>query len=218
MAGYVIFDMDGVLVNSEPVHQEVEADIFRSLQLDIPASEHLTFMGMAPEDMWALVKERYGLQQSVPALVALEKEMKAASFGGMTLQPMPGVADFIRALKKEGYHLSVASSSPAGLIALITRSIGLADYFDVLVSAEEVRRGKPAPDVFLRVADWYSLPPASFVVVEDSTNGVAAAKAAGMRCIGYTGSAGQQLAAADITVSDFSALTPATVAALLGQR
>ena len=101
------------------------------------------------------------------------------------LVAMPGVERWIRWLHEQHIPIAVASSSPRALIDLIMEKTGLGAYFDVRLTGEEVEHGKPAPDIFLAAASQIGISPAHCLVIEDSRNGVQAAKSAGMRCIGY---------------------------------
>ena len=207
MRPLIIFDMDGVLIDSEPLHRHVEGGIFRDLGLAISESEHTAFAGMSPRGMWTAVTERYGLQHDIDALVVRETQIKSREFAAAALRAMPGVEDLIRDLEAAGHDLAVASSSPAELIETITAKLGLRERFSRRVSAEEVARCKPHPGVFLRAASLCGRNPHECVVIEDSFNGVCAAGAAGMQCIGYRNpnSGAQDLSAADLVVEDFGA-------------
>ena len=111
-------------------------------------------------------------------------------------------------LKKNNFFLSIASSSPKKLIELITERLQIRHYFDILISGEEVENGKPHPDIFLKAASFYQKAPKFFTVIEDSTNGILAAKAAGMKCIAYRNpnSGKQDLSKADLIIDSFSEL------------
>ena len=202
----VIFDMDGVLLDSEPVHIRLERDIFDGLGLRITDTELNGYVGMAPHTMWTLIKERHGLQREVGELVAAETAVKVREFGKMTLQAIHGVEALIRELVAAGHGLAIASSSSTLLIDTVTRKLGLRQYFTHRISAEEVARGKPQPDIFLEAAERSARRPGECVVIEDSANGVRAARAAGMACVGFVNrnSGNQDLRAADLLVEDFS--------------
>lgn len=201
----VIFDMDGVLVDSEPAHMRLEQEMFARLSLSISEAAHEEFVGMSPRGMWSSIKARFGLPQEVEALMAMEAEVKLRAFGAMTLAAIDGVERLIGQLARDGCELAVASSSPQRLIETVTAALGIRHRFSHTVSAEEVPRGKPHPDVFLAVAECCGRAPADCVVIEDSGNGVRAALAAGMRCVAYAkrSSGGQDLSGADLVVHEF---------------
>lgn len=201
----VIFDMDGVLVDSEPVHIRIEQDIFRQLSLSIPLSDHYGFVGMSPRGMWGTVKERFGLRDEVDELVAMEAEIKARAFERLDLAAIDGVEDLIRALKADGCALAIASSSSKRLIDAIVTNLHFSGYFENRISAEQVERGKPHPDLFLAAARLCGRSPDQCVVIEDSYNGILAANAAGMTCVGYRNphSGNQDLSSADLVIEAF---------------
>ncbi|WP_276498377.1 HAD family hydrolase [Pontibacter litorisediminis] len=208
MGKFVIFDMDGVLVDSEPIHMELERLLFSQLNLQVPTALHHSFVGMAPKRVWETLIQQFELPHTVDELFQLEKEVKHAELQARQIQCIPAVDTLLATLKENGYNLSVASSSPHNIIALILEKLGFRHYFDFIVSSEDVRNGKPSPDIFLEVAQRYQEPAANFIVIEDSSNGVKGAKAAGMMCIGYksANSGNQDLSLADLVTEDFSRL------------
>jgi HAD superfamily hydrolase (TIGR01509 family) len=209
MEKFVIFDMDGVLVDSEPIHMELERLLFKQLNIQVSTTLHHTFVGMAPKRVWETLIREFSLSHTVDELFQLEKEVKHAELQARQIQHIPAVNTLLATLKENGYRLSVASSSPHLIIDLILEKLGFRHYFDFVVSSEDVRDGKPSPDIFLEVAKRYQVSPGKFIVIEDSSNGVKAAKAAGMKCIGYksANSGNQDLSLADLVTEDFSKLS-----------
>ncbi|WP_266203632.1 HAD family hydrolase [Pontibacter kalidii] len=209
MDKFVIFDMDGVLVDSEPIHMELERLLFKQLNIAVSTTLHHTFVGMAPKRVWETLIREFSLPHTVDELFQLEKEVKHAELQARQIQCIPAVDTLLATLRENGYKLSVASSSPHLIIDLILKKLGFRHYFDFIVSSEDVRDGKPAPDIFLEVAQRYQVAPEQFIVIEDSSNGVKASKAAGMKCIGYksANSGNQDLSLADLVTEDFSNLS-----------
>ena len=125
---------------------------------------------------------------------------------------IPGVPEVIKALHEKGYRMAVASSSPQMYIDICIKNLGIESYFELLFSAERVLNPKPAPDVFLAVADLLGVAPEDCLVVEDSRNGSVAAKAAGMTCLGFANpdSGNQDLSAADRIFYPFNKLIEET--------
>jgi HAD superfamily hydrolase (TIGR01509 family) len=207
MKPLVIFDMDGVLVDSEPVHMRLERENFARLSLPVSEVEHHSYVGMSPRSMWAAIKSRHGLQQEIDALVATEAAIKVREIARLPLQAIDGIPQLLRTLREDGYELAIASSSPQALIDAITAKLGLRSHFLHTISSEAVEKGKPHPDLFLAAARMCGRLPAQCVVIEDSTNGVRAARAAGMKCIAYANrnSGSQDLSHADLVVEGFSA-------------
>lgn len=205
----VIFDMDGVLVDSEPFHVKNEKRMFNKMGLDISDEEHAGYMGTATDVMWAkIIKDRNlrhdvddltnrTIQESLPFFRSLEK-----------IDPMPGLIELLKKLKSYKIPMAVASSSDSETIRIILEKSGLRNYFLHVVSSSEAGKSKPEPDVFLHAANLLGVQPQNCVVFEDSKNGIKAAKAAGMFCIAYSGadSAHQDRSEADLHISHYSDL------------
>jgi HAD superfamily hydrolase (TIGR01509 family) len=203
----VIFDMDGVLVNSEPLHFSVEKVIFRELGVDVSAEEHHALVGMSPLEIWQVLKQRHDLPDEAVMLKNREADRKVERFSEMEIPLVPGVVDLLQELKDSDISLALASSSPRRLIELFIRKTGTASYFGKVLSGEEVEQGKPAPDIFLRAADMLGVAPPDCTVIEDSHNGMRAALAAGMRCVGFQNphSGKQDLGRSHLRIDSFSA-------------
>lgn len=205
----VIFDMDGVLVNSEPFYVKVEQSVFRQVGLDISEEEHQTYQGTATDEMWQLIKKRHGVGHPVEDLVEMTSNLVTPYFNSLEkMEPMPGVERLIKKLKEKGIPLALASSSFPDVIEIILQRTGLKKYFDVVVNSRMVGASKPEPDIFLLTAQKLSVSPEKCVVIEDSTNGIKAAKAAGMYCIAFAGPGSelQDQSQADRVVADFGEL------------
>ncbi|RDI55158.1 HAD family hydrolase [Microvirga subterranea] len=179
----LIFDCDGVLVDSEPLSCRIDAEVLTGLGVPYTAEEIArSFVGVSQKDMIARISAERGL--TLPD--DLGDRINRALFARFEtdLKAIDGVRDAILALP---YRRCVASSSLPQRIALSLRVTGLADLFENVFSASEVRHGKPAPDLFLHAALRMEADPATCIVIEDSIAGVQAARAAGMRVIGFTG-------------------------------
>ena len=218
MIDTIIFDMDGVIIDSEPVLYKLERELFHDLGIEVSAREHDTFVGVPDDEMLGSLRKTRGLTQTLAELSAMSRGRYAQyieSNGEMPL--VPGVADLIGRLRDYGYALAVASSSPMRSIVRVVEHYGFSSSFRVLASAEEVARGKPSPDVFLHAASKMQANPATCLVIEDSHNGLRAALAAGMRCIGYKNchSQGQDLTIADVTVDSMESVTRELIASLV---
>ncbi|WP_414475039.1 HAD family hydrolase [Microvirga sp. M2] len=179
----LIFDCDGVLVDSEPLASQVDADVLTALGLPYTADEITRqFVGKSMRDMIGRIEADHGC--TLPGDFA--ERVNSALFARFEtdLKPIAGVGEAIRSLS---HPRCVASSSAPERIALSLRVTGLADLFDNVFSATQVARGKPAPDLFLFAARQMGARPEECLVIEDSPAGVQAAVAAGMRVIGFTG-------------------------------
>lgn len=201
--------MDGVLVNSEPHHVIIERRLFARLGLDIAEEEHRTYLGKSPEQMWKEVAVKHGLSHKSDELAQLNNEEILKYFSGLAeIELMPGIVSLLDKIKDLGTSMAVASSSDPSTIELILTRTGLSKYFQHTVSCATVGKSKPEPDVYLYTARLLSVKPEECLVVEDSSNGIKAAKSARMLCIEYRGfnSAKKPDALADESIDDFSGL------------
>lgn len=179
----VIFDCDGVLVDSELLGCQVDAQFLTALGFPYSFDDILrNFVGKSMSDMIAHIESEHN--RKLPADVGAQLNRELFARFETELQPIPRIRETILALP---YRRCVASSSTPERIALSLRLTRLDDLFANVFSATEVKRGKPAPDLFLHAALRMSAQPAECIVVEDSPAGVEGARAAGMRVIGFTG-------------------------------
>ena len=205
----VIFDMDGVLVDSEPFHFENESRMFRKLGLDISDEEHSHFTGVATDVMWRQISETHELPLSVAELTELTVLESNQYFGSLEkIEPLPGLVDLLEKLVAAEIPLAVATSSDSVTMKNILEKSGLRKYFRFTVCRDDVANSKPEPDVFLLAAKLLEVPPENCLVFEDSKNGIKAAKAAGMFCIAYSGgnSGHQDQSQADRRIAHFNEL------------
>lgn len=182
----VIFDMDGVIADSEYFNVKAKHIILHNAGVEVDWHYHDKFLGTTHEYMWTQMKEEFPqLKEEVRYYIDLWVKTRKELIQEEGLKPMPGVVNFIHRLKEKGLKLAVASSSLKEDIMENMDTFGITDCFDTFVSGSECENGKPDPEIFLRAAKALGKDPEECTVVEDSTAGVAAAKAAGMRCIGY---------------------------------
>ncbi|MFE1025121.1 HAD family hydrolase [Streptomyces sp. NPDC058818] len=179
----VIFDLDGTLVDSEPNYYEAGRQTLAEYGVpDFTWTDHEGYVGISTQETVADWKRRYGLRAPVEELLAV-KNRHYLELARTSARAYPEMRKFVELLAGEGVPLAVASgSSPEAIEAILTRT-GLDAHLRTVVSADEVARGKPAPDVFLEAARQLGADPADCVVLEDAAPGAAAAHAAGMRCI-----------------------------------
>ncbi|MCC8452418.1 HAD family hydrolase [Streptomyces rochei] len=179
----VIFDLDGTLVDSEPNYYEAGRQTLAEYGVDDFAwTDHEGYVGISTQETVADWKRRYGLRAPVEELLAV-KNRHYLDLARTSARAYPEMRKFVELLAGEGVPLAVASgSSPEAISAILART-GLDSLLPTVVSADEVARGKPAPDVFLEAARRLGADPADCVVLEDAAPGAAAAHAAGMRCI-----------------------------------
>jgi len=205
---YIIFDMDGVLLDSEPMHQEIIYEVFQLEGISFDKAYIQTLTGMSAFPMWEKVKRDAQRSESVEELIKFHRDYFFKRLPEVKVPLVPHVKDVLEKFKNEGKHLSLASSSGRKLIDIFTQQTNIAHYFEVIMSGDDVQYSKPNPEIFLKVAQWYGLPATQFTVIEDSTNGVKAAKSAGMQCVGFQNplSGGQDLSQADLLIHSMQEL------------
>jgi HAD superfamily hydrolase (TIGR01509 family) len=205
----VIFDMDGVLVNSEPFYVKLEQQNFRKLGLNVTHEEHITYQGTATDLMWEKVIKKHGLSKTVEELVEMTNSMVTPYFESLeNIDPMPGVKDLIVYLHRNKFRLGLASSSYPEVIEIILQKTNLKKYFSTVVDSQMAGASKPEPDIFLLTATKLGVAPGNCVVIEDSANGIKAAKSAGMFCIAFAGPGTefQDQSYADLIIKNFNEL------------
>jgi len=177
----VIFDMDGVLVDSEPLINAAAISMFKEKGLVVQPEDFLPFVGMGEERYIGGVAQKYRFPLDLPAVKQRTYEIYLDLVPG-SLKAFPGAQDLVRACRQAGLLVAVASSADAVKITANLQKIELPmEFWDAVVTGEEVKNKKPAPDIFLSAAKKLSVNPAECVVVEDAVNGILAAKTAGMR-------------------------------------
>jgi len=203
----VIFDMDGVIIDSEPDHLKFEQEFFKNLGLDISKEEHNKFVGTTSYYMWETIKNKFNLPQTIEELVKNDRDnyYNYLISGNHNIQIIDGVKNIIEDLYKNGVLLAVASSSPINIIEIIVDMFNIRKYFNTLVTGDYVDKSKPNPDIFLYAAKELCVEPKDCIVIEDSANGVLAAKNAKMKCVGYRNlnSGNQDLSPADIIINSY---------------
>jgi HAD superfamily hydrolase (TIGR01509 family) len=177
----VVFDLDGVLIDSEQVWDAVRRQLVAERGGRWEPDSTQAMMGMSTPE-WAAYLVSLGIGMTADEAVDEVLRRLGERYGDAP-PLIDGAADAVRAIAAAGLGLAVASSSPREIIGLVLRAAGLTETFQTFVSSEEVGRGKPSPDVYLEAARRLGVPPARCVAVEDSTNGVRAAVAAGMPVI-----------------------------------
>ncbi|HET9081229.1 MAG TPA: HAD family phosphatase [Trebonia sp.] len=212
----VVFDMDGVLIDSEPVWERVRRKFVAEQGGQWRDDAQDRMMGMSTAEWSAYLSADFGLRLSAEliadnVIAAMTAEYQAH------LPLLPGAVDAVRCLSAR-WPLAVASSAPRSLIESVLDASGLRTAFAAAVSSEEVARGKPAPDVYLKATQRLGIAPAACAAVEDSTNGLRSAAAAGLTVIAVPRPeyppARDALTRARIVLSSLAELTPAAVAAL----
>lgn len=206
----VIFDMDGVLTDSEPLINEAAVAMFRERGLAVRPEDFLPFIGAGENRYLGGVAARYGVSLDLTAAKRRTYEIYL-QLVPRKLKAFDGAVELVRDCQRQGLDVAVASSADWIKVEANLRQVGLSPRtLDAVVTAEDAPRQKPAPDLFLAAARKLERPPAACVVVEDALNGVQAARAAGMRCVAVAHTFPKaQLRDADLVADRIAELTVA---------
>jgi len=202
--------MDGVIVDTEPVHHYAYNQHFEQLNIEVTPEMYASFTGNSTKNIFERLKIQFNLAEEVNALVETKRNLFNDAFDSKEdLYLLDGVEDLIKDLHSNGMQLVLASSSATVTINRIFNRFGLHKYFTHIVSGEDFPKSKPHPAIFLRAAELANTPVENCIVIEDSTNGIMAAKAAGIYCIGYDSfhSKLQDYSLADVVITDFKELS-----------
>lgn len=201
--------MDGVIVDTEPVHYYAYMQHFKNLGINVPDEMYATFTGNSTKNVYQRVKETFGLNHEVEHLVNNKREIFNNAFDEKEdLAMLEGVFELIENLHNNGMQLILASSSAKITIERVFRRFNLHKYFAHIVSGEDFPKSKPHPAIFNKAAELSGHSKSECIVIEDSTNGIEAAKAAGIYCVGYKSlnSKFQDLGKADMIIERFNEL------------
>lgn len=211
-----IFDMDGLLIDSEPFWQEAEIRILRPLGVPLTHADCTQTMGLRIDEVVRFWRSRYPWQsptdEEVAKLIIQEVERLILEKGSA----LPGVTEVIETCKSLGMQLAIASSSFMQLISVVVKKLEIERHFSVLHSAEFESHGKPHPAVYLSAAKLLQVEPTACLVFEDSAHGVSAAKAASMTCIAVPGEhvAKEKVAHADMVLETLHQATAPVIYSL----
>ncbi|TPG72086.1 HAD family hydrolase [Hymenobacter nivis] len=213
----VIFDMDGVIIDTEPIHHHAFFTQFAELGITVSDAQYASYLGSSTRNVFQQLKEQFGLPQEIDALLLRKRELFNQRFDNdPDLDLLDNVRGLLDDLRAHQVPLVLASSASKATIGRVFKRFGLGPYFGHIVSGEDFAHSKPDPAIFLHAAALAETPVSECVVIEDSANGVAAAKAAGIYCIGYASphSAGQDLHQANMIIQHFSELSAEKIRAI----
>jgi HAD superfamily hydrolase (TIGR01509 family) len=213
----VIFDMDGVLTDSEPLINAAAVAMFRERGVPVQPEDFLPFVGTGENRYLGGVAERHGVAFEIEAAKRRTYEIYLEMVPER-LRAFPGAVELVRNCRAAGLRVALASSADRIKVEANLRHIGLMpDWWDAVISAENVVNKKPAPDLFLAAARQIDVPVAQCVVIEDALNGIQAARAAGMRCVAVAQTfPAAQLVKADLVRASMQDLTVADLCGLVG--
>jgi beta-phosphoglucomutase len=184
----VLFDMDGVLVDSETFICKAAIMMFRELGLKVQPEDFQPFVGMGENRYLGGVAEHYGINVDIEKVKARTYEIYKKIVRGK-LSPLPGAHEFISKCRNKGLRLALATSADTIKMEVNLKEIGLSrNSFHSVITGLDVNKKKPFPDIYLRAAENLGLKPADCLVVEDALSGIESGKAAGCRCLAVTSS------------------------------
>lgn len=218
MAWALIFDFDGVIVDSEVHWRSIEHEFLSGIIPNWSESDQEGILGMSVYDVHALLVSKYGLKMSREDYIGYYRGLSGQIYGERA-SLLPGVERLIKAASAEKIPLSVATSSPREWSRIALDRFSLSQYFQNVSSSDDVHGvGKPAPDVYLHAAKALNISPRKCVALEDTKKGIASAKAAGMVCVGIRNSfnESQSFSQADRVLPNLLDITPAELARLIG--
>jgi len=198
----LIFDMDGVIIDSEPLQAEIAVHVLKKLGGNPQPREFYEFIGVRNEEMWTILKERHNIKESVKEILEIHQDYKKKRFSEADVETVEGIPELIKEAKSRGLKIALATSSPKFLAEHILKKFDLYKYFNVLVTADDITHSKPDPEIYIKAAQFLGVKPEECIAIEDAHFGVKAAKAAGMKCIAYVNpnSGNQDLSEADCKV------------------
>ncbi|MSP84635.1 MAG: HAD family hydrolase [Flavobacteriaceae bacterium] len=205
----VIFDMDGVIVDTEPVHRYAYFQHFSELNIEVTEEMFTSFTGNSTRNVFQRLKTIFNLADDVEELILRKRTIFNDAFDYKEdLELLEGVEKLINDLHHNGMQLILASSASKVTIDRVFRRFGLYPYFTHIVSGEDFPESKPHPAIFEYAASLSVAPKENCIIIEDSTNGVLAAKAAGIFCVGYNSihSKLQELSKSDTIINHFDEL------------
>jgi HAD superfamily hydrolase (TIGR01509 family) len=182
----VIFDMDGVIVDTEPVHNYAYYQHFKELEIEVSSEMYASFTGNSTKNVFQKIKDHFGIENDIDSLVQKKRSLFNDAFDTKEdLFLLEGVEELIKQLHQNGIQLILASSSSKLTINRVFNRFKLRSYFSHIVSGEDFPQSKPNPDIFLEAVRLSQSKKENCIIIEDSTNGIKAAHAAGVFCVGY---------------------------------
>jgi HAD superfamily hydrolase (TIGR01509 family) len=204
----VIFDMDGVLTNTEPAHFAATNAVLAELNRQpLTWEQYAPYIGTAESAFWRFLEEEIGLKENVSRFVERYGE-EVLRLLQHNVEVLPGARRAVENTRQTGLKTALASSSRREWVEATLKGAGLEGLFEAVISGEMVEHGKPAPDIFLLAAEKLGVSPEACVVLEDSPRGIEAAKAAGMLAVGVRSQYEMDLSQADQVIDSIAAFNP----------
>lgn len=206
----VLFDMDGVIVDTEPLHREAYFKMFKDINIEVSDQLYASFTGQSTQDICQQLIAKFNLPLGTQTLVDLKRyHFKFLFENDKSLQLLDGVLELIKDYYEHGLTLVLASSASMENINRIFERFDLNSYFRGKISGANLKASKPHPEIFIKAAELSGYSINECMIIEDSTNGIAAAKAAEIFCVGYDAyhSKDQDYSDADSVISDFKEIS-----------
>ncbi|WP_452224800.1 HAD family hydrolase [Lacinutrix chionoecetis] len=205
----VLFDMDGVIVDTEPLHKKAYFNMFKNYNIEVSNELYESFTGQSTINICRKLCDIFGIENNPEELVQYKRNNFTNLFhNDPSLQLIDGVLELIKDYHKNNITLVLASSASMFTINNVFERFNLNKYFKAKISGADLKASKPHPEIFGKAAELSGFPRAECMVIEDSTNGIKAAKAANIYCVGYNSyhSKNQDYSLADFVVDDFNAI------------
>lgn len=205
-----IYDMDGVIADTEPVHLQAEQLVLKKMGIDVTLEFLMRYQGMTDLMMFEDMKQRFHFKHTAEQAAKAKAYVFNKILHEEHVKPIEGILELIRATdalrSSQGIKTAIASSSSDEFIRFVVEDLGIRDSFDLLMSGTNLPESKPNPAIYLQTAAYLQVDPRECVVLEDAANGAKAAKAAGMTCIGFNSphSPNQDLSVCDAIVDEIS--------------
>ena len=202
----VIFDMDGVIIDSEPMHRKAYLNMFDEVGIEVSNEMYESFTGQSTLNICRRLCDHFSLKETPETLVTLKRKHYKQFFNtDSDLALIDGVLDLIKNYYENGLTLILGSSASMSGINMIFERFDLNQYFKAKLSGADLKQSKPHPEIFEKAAEASGYGRNECIVIEDSTNGIAAAKSAGIYCVGYDSfhSKNQDYSKADKVINDF---------------
>lgn len=214
----VIFDMDGVIIDSEPMHHKAYYDMFNEVDIKVSKEFYESFTGQSTINICKRLCDHFSLIESPETLVGLKRKHYKQFFeSNSSLTLIDGVLDLIKEYHSNGLTLVLASSAAMTSINQIFDRFELEQYFVAKLSGGDLKQSKPHPEIFINAVQAAGYSKNECIVIEDSTNGIEAAKGAGVFCVGFDSfhSKNQDYSKADLVIKDFNEINYNKISSLI---
>ena len=212
----VIFDHDGVIADTEPISFIADNSVLARYGFSISSEENEALIGISSREGWVTFKEMFKIPEAVDWLVS-EKTREAINIVKSSgIKPSEGLLKLISMLQSKGFKLAIASGANRAFIDAVLEKLGISSFFQAIISWENVAKGKPDPEAYIKTSQKLGISPSDCVAIEDSSSGIMAAKAAGMRCVALRmpSTASHDVSMADLVINSLSELSTESLSGL----